>query len=415
MIQTFIFTHDTRALRLRDMGFVCQADLFSEGHAVAFGMDGQGHRTPLKDRPIRFFQFDDKTYVTGATEAFSGDRLDGWFTVTSRRKFRRRTAHKTFSVLFRDMAKLYPKQIDIQPDGAVVIHAWPADWDAKTLRPPADARTAGAMKALHFGPMLELSPSATWLAPLLKLPDKSGAETALETNGMGAAVTMDMLLLAEASPASLDRIAARRRIYASWPHALPSNASLESAGVLRSGAAAGSGSKTAERVRKVVWAGLMAREARLPQNGMFNFLSFRRQWLAEEKRWSLDRPWVDNSYGVPALLWRLYFRTGGRDFGLAALRNTARLADVSVCHFATPAMAEAKETGMRKRLGGFAKPVSLIHWYAAHGLTEPWARGDFLAKAWRMTDTPRARDCLLAWTGALRALERPPTGGAADG
>jgi len=403
---TIILTRTAEETLLRDFGVAEKLD-FGRWYDAVFGTPQRVRHSMRKSGPVYLLRpsadraivreaGDDPSLNLEETEA------EDWVCAAAR--------NRGVAVCLRDMAHLYPKELELRPDGRLRMHFWPAHMPEKLRAEPeaVDRRTVGGLGFAHQGALFDLRVPPAYS---YGLQDRDGLFDfdavryghLSEITGMG--LTYDLLYLFYGGDLDEEEISQTARAFELRPHALQDRESLAASGVLPEMLSAGRAKRAADLAVK-----LLELEGRNSQEGDLNFLDLHRRWLPQEKRWALRRHWVGNLADVPAMLWVLYLQTGRPELFRAAARSLRHLLSVDVCHFAQPGQTTQADPRRRKIPGGFGDHRTPFHWQSTCHLSDRYARIRPLLLAHYLTGEALPLDVVRLWAQAVRTYGVPTTG-----
>jgi len=409
---TFFFNDRVARTPLNDLGIVEKMDYDFRrrlnGPDVLFGTP-EGFRQSLKQSGTLFMiephgdEFTIQNQKDPPTVSLHGTGAQEWSCIAA--------ADRGMALCLRDMARLHPKEFEVNADGRVMIHLWPPHGEDRLRSPREEINrsTVGRLDFAHYGRWLDLSVPPAYSAGLKDQNDLPEFDTVRDmglADPTGVAVTYDVLYFFYRGPPEPGDLSAICKLFAQRPHAVQSQESLAAANVLPDMLTPARAARAAGLLDR-----LLALDAtRGPADGDFNYQDVRRTWLPREQRWSLRDYWVGTTGDRPAALWLVYLQTGRPDALLAAQRMVRHLIDVDMCHEAPAAMGVQADPRRRKAAGGFGDHHTPVHWQSTWHLSDRAPRLRGLLLSYYATGDLLARDMALKWAEAVRERGTPFAG-----
>ena len=404
---TFYLNHSAANSILRDIGILEKLDVRNKYDAV-FGLPKPFRKPIAETGPVSLLKpAADRFYVL-SPGAESPVRMEG---TTGARNWACAAAKgRGLAVCLRDMGHLYPKELELRPEGGVIIHLWPPHGSEKmrALRGTVDRRTVGGLGFAHSGNVFDLRVPAGFSHNLKDrngLSDFDAIRDTHRSEPTGIALTCDLLYIFYAGDLNEEDISEIARLFQLRPHAFQDRKSLAASGVFP-------GMLPPHRARRAVALAsrLLRAEGRSRQDGMFNYLDLHGKWLAGEKRWALRNHWVGTRADVPGMLWQLYLQTGEPELFLAAERNLGHVLAMDFCHDATAEQAASADPRRRNLAGGFGDNRTPVHWQSTCHVNDSHARIRAPLLSYYLTGNLQARDAVRLWGQAAATYGIPNHG-----
>ena len=403
---TFILTRPAKETRLRDFGVVEKLD-FRRWYDAVFGTRERLHHPMRKSGPISLLRLSpNQAIIQDAGDSPTVDLrvedAENWICAAAR--------NRGVGVCLRDMQHLHPKELELRPDGRLLIHFWPVHGPEEILAEmgEVDRRTIGGLGFAHRGRLFDLQVPPSFAYSLKErdsLFDFDAVRYGHLSEITGIGLTYDLLYVFYGGNLDAEEISQTARVFELRPHAVQDRESLAASGVLSEMLTPEQAERAADVAVK-----LLALEERQPQEGDFNYLDLHSEWLPREKRWALRNHWVGNSADVPAALWLLYLQTGRPELFRAACRNLRHIISVDLCHSALPDQMTQADPRRRKIPGAFPDHKTPFHWQSTCHVSNRHARIRALLLAHYLAGELLPLDAARLWAEAAKTYGIPTAG-----
>jgi PcRGLX-like N-terminal RIFT barrel domain len=403
---TFILSREGATKVISSFGVRNQLD-FRDKYHVSFGTE-KGYRKAVRDTGNTYLMWlDPDRYVLRGSRGKDALRLLGakaahWAAAD--------IGNRGVAICIRDMRHLFPKSFELGVKGQFITHFWPPHKDG--LRVPlvnVDGETSGGLGFVHTGEKLNLRVPSVYSTGLRNPGSTENAAIARSmkrSDATGMALTHDMLYIFFRGKINPKDITETSKAFDLSPHAIQDRDSLARSGVIPE-MLSPARAKTAIAMAKA----LLKRENRSLEEGEFNFGNMHRNWLEEEKRWSMAERWVGTAADVPGALWTLYLQTGDPDIYRLARRNLRHILAIQTCHAGDRTQMVHADPQRRKIPGGFADMQTPVHWQGVSNINNRHVRLKSLALAWNLAGDRNARAMIMLWAKSARGSSGVPIGG----
>lgn len=400
---TFVLTEDSRKVRYPNIALGMRTTGIE---SVAVGGDGGAPIEAEGDMSLVQHGWD-RYFTRGAAGRQEGRHGAGWITA------RGQTGAVTVTV--QDFWQNYPTELEAAGN-QLIVHFWPANNPPR--RHGVEDINAHNMHMLYFaheGEELDSQMPREYATTFTReaKPEFYYIPPAVENaNAIGVAKTHEMLI--HFHPANADEeAAAASNTFQEGVFCMASPGWMCATETLRTTPMQPYDPESfpeEERAISAMWDCERRLEEHTNDYGMWNFKDRHNSWIAEEKRWTVNRTWKNTHHGGPRLAWILYARSGDPKYLVYARRNTRQVMDLGFCHYSTPEF-EALSYPRQKIKGALNDYKGLVHWHSGGRLFDYNNMADFLLFNYYMTGDRRGLDVLETWCeAAVERFRRPRAG-----